>query len=150
MSKEQSAPQTKPTPEATPRAAEQPPEQEYQSARPRSLAGQSPATPPPLLGGGDLRTLQRTLGNRATAHALQRRQQRVTAPAIQRTMYLSNADDNIYKDADDATNEYAYITKGQVPFFIEYPNVAKLQSNAAIKHWMANLNARNFQRKIDD
>ncbi len=121
-----------------------PPAQQPAQVSKRTAAPQ-PAAAPTLTGPLDLLRLQRTLGNQSTAQIIARRQ----PPLIQRAMYLANADDNIYRDSDNPNADYAYITKGQVPFFIEYDRVDKLQQNAAINTWRQTQKPRDFNLTLD-
>lgn len=112
---------------------------------PGARAGAGTLSPPQVL------ALQRSVGNQATQRVLGGA--RANGPAargvVQRTMYLHNADDNIYRDSAGGTTDVAYVSKGRVPFFIEYDRVTALRSNATLRDW-AGQNERSYRRAVDD
>lgn len=92
--------------------------------------------------------LQRTVGNRATRHLLQ-----ASAPStmIQRSVYLANEDDYIYKAEGDDTGEYAYLLKYKTstPLFIQYAAIERLRADPTVAALVKNNHGSEFDLQKD-
>jgi hypothetical protein len=91
---------------------------------------------------------QRLLGNQNTRSYLQRKG-KAKASTVQRTMYLGDADLNIYQNSDKQDEEYAFVHKGEFPFYIKYDAVKKVQDNANLKIFREARSPYNFKKDLD-
>lgn len=65
-------------------------------------------------------------------------------------MYLFNGDSNVYKDSDDDTLEFAYVSSGEhLSYFINYYAVQKIQNNATLME-LSKISDRTLQKCLDD